>query len=118
MVIFVLYRRGELIVEPDIAVVPVGQQIEWLLMVDDPNIAGSPLPLEWTIYFDHGTPFSASGPGVPQKEFSTNANAGDKGQVKPPPPRKPGKYKYGIKVKKSGQFKPLVDKDPTLEITP
>jgi hypothetical protein len=95
-VVQVRFESGQLTVQPERAAVKVGGLVEW-------RVSGSS-NLTWTIYFDHGSPFSSA----------ADDTTGTSGTITLGPPLEPGDFKYGVRVSDPQTKATLADDDPWL----
>jgi hypothetical protein len=120
-------RRGKPIqIQPDPAVVPVGDTVIWQLRYFD-----SDDPIQMTVYFDHGTPFKnwrsrSVETKQKDKEQRDDKHDGEKqqeggvseGTIDGGKADETGDYKYGVRLLNARTKVPLSDDDPWLKVIP
>jgi hypothetical protein len=110
--ITVTFDHGGLVFSPDPAIVRRGEAVSWRFQAS--TLPAS--PLQWTVYFNKGSPFHAQDhshihqftartPSVGRQQIATSqAMSADD----------PGEYKYGVRVVDAINQTTLGDDDPWL----
>src|SRR5262245_9642676 len=119
----VILRPGRISADPDVATARVGESVVWeLVTVGSVDTLGV-RDIEWTIYFDHGSPFR----GVVRLSTTTPATtappspAGSPSSVGTLPPQipdRPGDFKYGVRASDATTRRLVADDDPRLIVIP
>jgi hypothetical protein len=110
MEIWVIFDGTQWTFTPNPATAKSGTPVAWRFQAK-----GILVPqINWTVYFDHGSPF------VGAKQFTTTTiqsggqHTGATGQA---PADIPGEYKYGVRAEDSSSKNVLGDDDPHLIVT-
>jgi len=107
MEIKVKYENGKLYFWPDPVHVQRGELVSWSFQAG--ALAN---PLQWVVYFDHGSPF----PGQAKQFVAETTPVGGQhaGTTSVAPAEERGDYKYGGRVVDTAERVNLADDDPRL----
>jgi hypothetical protein len=118
MIISLSSREGKLTIEPDPAIVHVGDRVVFELKFERATWA-SALPqrlVRWAVYFRKGHPFQENPPYYfgGEREWSASGPATEPGTIDPGKAAEPGDYKYGVRIVDRETGGVISDDDPKL----
>src|SRR5437588_9211485 len=105
----VKFPGRQLLMHPDPAVLHVGDKVAWQVLADS-KILATKGRLRWTIYFKPDQhPFAS-----PSSQWDREVRPGESGTIEAGTAKKPGDFKYGIRIVDSETGEQVSDDDPIL----
>lgn len=125
MIILVRGRLGNITVEPERAVVEVGDHVEWSIEVNGWHRKSPGASVTWEIYFGQETPFSRHNWRVEtevklprRKRWRDKNKVAYVATIEAGEANGPGEYKYGVRAFSDSPGAPISDDDPYLIVRP